>query len=228
MAHEGGANHGCASAGGLDERTMNGPEIRGRLARALDAADRGRGGDPEPRPNPCVAAAVLIPLVERDGGMTVLLTQRTDHLDDHPGQISFPGGRAEAGDADPVETALRETEEEIGLGRRHIDVLGRLDTYDTVTGFRITPVIGAVAPGFSLTLDSFEVAEAFEVPLAFILDARNCERRTIVFEGRPREFYALPYQGRFIWGATAGILLRLRDKLDKLDNRDKHDGERPC
>ena len=195
---------------------MNGREVRALLAHRLDGAGGDRpGGD-------LVAAAVLVPLVERPGGVTVLLTQRTEHLDDHPGQISFPGGRAEAGDAGPVETALREAEEEIGLGRGHVEVLGRLETYDTVTGFTITPVVGAVAPGFALELDHFEVSEAFEVPLAYILDARNCERRSVVFEGRPREIRVLPYEGRFIWGATADILISLRNKLRE------NDIERPC
>ena len=201
---------------------MNGREVRALLARRLDAVGGARDGDAGPRPAAHIAAAVLVPLVERGIGITVLLTRRTEHLDDHPGQISFPGGRVEADDADPVETALRETEEEIGLGRRHIDVLGRLETYDTVTGFRITPVIGMIAPGFSLELDPFEVTEAFEVPLSFILDSRNCERRRVVFEGRERETYALAYEGRVIWGATAGMLIRLRDKLYN------DDVERPC
>ena len=201
---------------------MDGREVRTRLARKLDDADEPPGGDPGPRAAALVAAAVLVPLVERPEGLTVLLTQRTEHLDDHPGQISFPGGRVEAGDADAVETALREAEEEIGLARRHVEVLGRLATYDTVTGFRITPVVGLVSPRLTLELDAFEVSEAFEVPLAFILDASNCERRAIAFEGRPRDTYALPYEGRFIWGATAGMLIRLRDDLCN------HGGAAPC
>ncbi len=224
MAREAGANHGSASTGGGhgNGRTMNGQEARALLARELGVAADRPGGDPAPRSPALVAAAVLVPLVERRGGITVLLTQRTEHLDDHPGQISFPGGRVEAGDAGPVETALREAEEEIGLGRRHVEVLGQLERYDTVTGFRITPVVGMVAPGFSLKLDPFEVSEAFEVPLSFILDSRNCERRSVVFEGRPRETIVMLYQGRFIWGATAGMLICLRDNLYKDDNK------RPC
>ena len=201
---------------------MNGREVRALLARRLDAVDGERDGDAGPRPDARIAAAVLVPLIERGEGITVLLTRRTEHLDDHPGQISFPGGRVEADDADPVETALRETEEEIGLGRRHVDVVGRLNTYDTVTGFRITPVIGMIRPGFSLELDPFEVSETFEVPLSFILDKRNCECRRVVFEGHERETYALDYEGRVIWGATAGMLIRLRDRLHKDDT------ERPC
>ena len=199
---------------------MDGREVRELLARGLDTAAAGPGVPP--RLPALVAAAVLVPLVEHRGGITVLLTQRTEHLDDHPGQISFPGGRVEEADADAVETALREAEEEIGLGRRHVEVLGCLEHYDTVTGFRITPVVGVLAPGLSLTLDPFEVSEAFEVPLAFILEARNCERHTIEFEGRERETHVFPYGGRFIWGATAAMLMRLRDNLRN------HDEKQPC
>ena len=158
-------------------------------------------------------AAVLVPIVERAGGMTVLLTQRTDHLNDHPGQISFPGGRAEARDDGPVDTALRETEEEIGLDRRHVEVVGLLDVYETVTGFSVTPVVGLVAPGFTLTLDEFEVAEAFEVPLAFVLDPDNHERHSRVFKGAERHYYVLPYEEHHIWGATAGMLVNLYRRL---------------
>ncbi len=201
---------------------MNGRELRALLASRLDDAADAPRGDRESRSSALVAAAVLVPLVERRGGMTVLLTQRTEHLDDHPGQISFPGGRVEEGDTDPVATALREAGEEIGLTHRHVEVLGRLPIHDTVTGFRITPVVAAVAPGFSLKLDPFEVSEAFEVPLAFILDPHNCKQHSVVFEGRTRESYVLPYEGRFIWGATAGMLISLRDKLTD------DDGSRPC
>ncbi len=157
------------------------------------------------------AAAVLVPLVDHPDGMTVLLTQRTEHLSDHAGQVSFPGGRVEAGDADDVATALRETEEEIGLDRGHVDIVGHLDTCITGTGFRVTPVVGVVTPPFSLTLDSFEVAEVFEVPLAFVLDASNHQRRAARFRGVRREFYVLPYEDRYIWGATARMLVNLHD-----------------
>lgn len=161
-----------------------------------------------------IPAAVLVPLVDRPDGMTVLLTQRTDHLRDHAGQISFPGGRIEDHDRDVVAAALRETEEEIGLNRKHIDVVGCLDAYMTGTGFRVTPVVGLVDPPFDLTLDAFEVAEAFEVPLPFVLDPDNCERHSRDFPGRGRrEFYVLPFEDRYIWGATARILVGLRDTL---------------
>ncbi len=154
-------------------------------------------------------AAVLIPLVERKQGLTVLLTRRTDHLNDHAGQISFPGGRVEETDADPVATALRETEEEIGLARRFIDVIAELDVYETSTGFAITPVVGFVREGFTLELDDFEVSEVFEVPLDFIFDPANHQRQSLVWKGAERQFYVIPYGRHHIWGATAGMLVNL-------------------
>ena len=154
-------------------------------------------------------AAVLVPVVARGQVPTVLLTRRTDHLHHHPGQISFPGGRVEEADTSPIDTALRETEEEIGLDRRHIELIGTLPDYLTGTGFRVTPVVGLVTPPFELTLDAFEVAEAFEVPLSHFLDPANHEQHSIVHEGRVRQFHAMPYQGYFIWGATAGIIMSL-------------------
>lgn len=158
-------------------------------------------------------AAVLFPLVRRAGGYTVLLTQRTAHLKDHPGQISFPGGRVEAADASPVATALRETEEEVGLARRHVTVLGYLPEYRTGTGFRVTPVVGEVTPPFELTLDAFEVAEAFEVPLGFLLDKANHQIHSLHYRGAERQFYAIPYGNYFIWGATAGMIRTLSERL---------------
>jgi 8-oxo-dGTP pyrophosphatase MutT (NUDIX family) len=158
-------------------------------------------------------AAVLVPLVDHPGGMSVLLTQRTAHLSAHAGQISFPGGRIEDGDADAVAAALRETEEEVGLARDHISVIGRLDTYVTGTGFQITPIVGIVAPPFALAIDPFEVAEAFEVPLSFVLDDRNHQRVERESAGRIRCFFVLPFEGRNIWGATAGILVSLAEVL---------------
>ena len=159
------------------------------------------------------AAAVLVPLVNRAEGMSVLLTQRTAHLSAHAGQISFPGGRVEATDQDAIEAALRETEEEVGLTRDHVRVIGRLDTYVTGTGFEVTPVVGIVSVPFPLLLDPFEVAEAFEVPLHFILDPSNHRRTTRVFEERTRVFFVLPFENRYIWGATAGMLVNLAEVL---------------
>lgn len=154
-------------------------------------------------------AAVLVPVVKRETGLTILLTQRTDHLYDHAGQISFPGGRSEAGDASPEATALRETYEEIGLPHAQVEVLGFLPEYTTVTGYHVTPVVGLVGTPPILSLDTFEVAEAFEVPLAFFLDPGNHQRNTLQYQGRTRYYYAMPYEQRYIWGATAGMLMNL-------------------
>jgi 8-oxo-dGTP pyrophosphatase MutT (NUDIX family) len=155
------------------------------------------------------AASVLVALVERPEGLAVLLTQRTAHLHDHAGQIAFPGGRAERSDADAVDTALRETEEETGLHRRHIEVLGTLPLYRTGTGYAVTPVVALVAPPFTLKADPFEVAEIFEVPLAFLLDGAHHQRRSFTLQARTRTFYTMPYGRHFIWGATAGMLRNL-------------------
>jgi len=158
-------------------------------------------------------AAVLVPLIDHAHGMAVLLTQRTAHLSAHAGQISFPGGRIEADDPDAVAAALRETEEEVGLSRDRVSVIGRLDTYATGTGFEITPIVGIVEPPVVLAIDPFEVAEAFEVPLAFILDQRNHQRIERMVGAQSRCFFVLPYEGRNIWGATAGILVNLAEVL---------------
>ena len=159
------------------------------------------------------AAAVLVPLIDHPRGMSVLLTQRTPHLTAHAGQISFPGGRIEEDDPDAIAAALRETEEEVGLPRERVSVVGRLDTYLTGTGFEITPIVGIVAPPFPLAIDPFEVAEAFEVPLAFVLDRRNHQRVERQSGAHRRAFCVLPYEGRNIWGATAGILVNLAEVL---------------
>lgn len=158
-------------------------------------------------------AAVLVPLVRRETGLTVLLTQRTDHLPKHAGQVSFPGGKSEPHDASLVETALRETEEEIGLERGLVEVAGQLDIYETRSGFEVTPVVGLVEPSFALRPDPREVADVFEVPLAFVLDPANHQRDTRELEGLTRVFYVLPYPDRYIWGATAGILVNLYEVL---------------
>ncbi|MGC2519819.1 MAG: CoA pyrophosphatase [Burkholderiales bacterium] len=153
------------------------------------------------------SAAVLVPLVRRGDGFTVLLTRRTAHLNDHAGQISFPGGRTEPGDASAAATALRETEEEIGLAGARVEVLGHLHEYLTVTGYRVTPVVGLVTPPLDLRPDDFEVAEIFEVPLEFLLDPANHQRNSVIHEGRRRHYYAMPYRQYYIWGATAGMLM---------------------
>jgi len=158
-------------------------------------------------------AAVLIGVVERREGPAVLLTQRTEHLKDHAGQISFPGGRVEPHDRSIEATALREAEEEIGLEATRVEVLGELAPYDTVTGFRIHPVVGWIAPPFELRPDRFEVADVFEVPLHFVLDPANHRRQSYRRGALTRAYYVLPYQGRFIWGATAGILVNFSGLL---------------
>jgi 8-oxo-dGTP pyrophosphatase MutT (NUDIX family) len=154
-------------------------------------------------------AAVLVPVVRHDAGLTILFTRRTDHLYDHAGQISFPGGRTEAHDESPAATALRETFEEIGLPQSRVEVLGSLPEYTTVTGYHVTPVVGLVNPPLTLNLDAFEVAEAFEVPLTFFLDPSNHQRNTLQYQGRNRHYYAMPFERRYIWGATAGMLMNL-------------------
>lgn len=171
-----------------------------------------RQGRPEQaliEPDSAIQAAVLVPLINRNSGITVLFTQRTAHLADHAGQISFPGGRVEAGDAGTHDTALREAEEEIGLPRSQVDVLGMLPDYYVPTGFRVTPVVGLIEAPFPVKLDSFEVEEIFEVPLHFFLDPANHEQHNTSYQGKLRQYYAMSYQGRFIWGATAGILYNL-------------------
>lgn len=156
-----------------------------------------------------VPASVLVPIVVSDGPPTVLLTERTAHLNDHAGQVSFPGGSAEPEDRDAVATALRETEEEIGLSRTHVEVIGRLPDYPTITGFNVAPIVALVQRPFALTLDAFEVAEAFEVPLAFLLDPSHHERRRIVLDDYARTFTAMPFGRHFVWGATAAMLRNL-------------------
>lgn len=154
-------------------------------------------------------ASVLVPIVTRPEELTVLLTRRTAHLKNHSGQIAFPGGSAEPGDASAADTALRETAEEIGLEPARVELLGQLSDYHTRTGYRVTPVVGLVAVPFELRLDAHEVDEAFEVPLSFLLDPANHRRESREFEGRSRPFYSIPYRDHYIWGATAGMLVNL-------------------
>ena len=154
-------------------------------------------------------ASVLVPLIDRAPGITVLLTQRTDDMPSHAGQIAFPGGRRQADDADAVATALRETEEEVGLSRRFIDVVGAVDPYRTGTGYEITPIVGIVRPGFTIHADPREVADVFAVPLEHFLDEVNHKIGSRLYNGRERRYYAMPYGERYIWGATAGMLKNL-------------------
>ena len=170
-----------------------------------------------PAPTAFRPAAVLVPIIRREAGLTVLLTQRTDDMPSHAGQIAFPGGRPQAGDADSVDTALREAEEEVGLTRQFVEVIGSVDHYRTGTGYEITPVVGLVTPGFVTRADPREVADVFEVPLAFFLDESNHRIDSRVWQGRERRYYAMPYGERYIWGATAGMLKNLQYVLSAAD-----------
>ncbi len=167
---------------------------------------------PEKEPIP---AAVLVPLINQPHGVTVMLTQRSPHLYDHAGQISFPGGRVDPGDADRVATALREAEEETGLPQASVAIIGTLPEFDIQTGFRVTPVVGWIEPPLTLNPDPFEVAEVFEVPLAFLLEPGNHRRHRDEINGRRRNYYSIPYESRNIWGATAGMLYSLYRALKR-------------
>jgi 8-oxo-dGTP pyrophosphatase MutT (NUDIX family) len=161
---------------------------------------------------PIRPAAVLVPIVDHPEP-TVLLTQRAQHLPDHPGQVSFPGGKIDKGDADPRASALREAEEEIGLSHAHVEPLGYLDLYMTTLGYRIVPVIARVKPGFSLELNLSEVDATFEVPLAFLMDQTNVQRHSREWQGMTRHYYAITFGERYIWGVTAGILRNLHERI---------------
>lgn len=158
-------------------------------------------------------AAVLVPIIKRAPEATILFTQRSEDMPTHPGQISFPGGKIEPHDDTPLDTAFRETEEEIGLQRKNIEFLGFLDNYRTGTGFHIAPALGLVPPDFDLKIEDKEVADVFEVPLSFLMTVENHQKHERELNGRNRRFYAMPYQDRFIWGATAGILRNMFERL---------------
>lgn len=161
---------------------------------------------------PVRPAAVLIPVVDHPEP-TVLLTQRTEHLSSHAGQIAFPGGKIDATDASPMDAALREAEEEVGLKREFIEPIGYLDVYGTAFGFRILPTVARVKPGFNLSINEYEVSDAFEVPLAFLMNPENHQIHTKEFRGMERSYYAMPFAERYIWGATAGILRVLYERI---------------
>jgi len=198
----------------VDEIVQRVGERSRRLASGLPVAQAPLGSDFSlngvvPAPASFRPAAVLVPLVRREAGITVLLTQRTEDMPSHAGQIAFPGGRQQKEDVDASDTALRETEEEVGLSRSFIDVIGQVDRYRTGTGYEITPVVGIVTPGFTIHADPREVADVFEVPLEHFLDEKNHRIDSRVWQGRERRYYAMPYGERYIWGATAGMLKNL-------------------
>jgi 8-oxo-dGTP pyrophosphatase MutT (NUDIX family) len=185
--------------------------LRARLERAppaeaLNLSDGFRLPGREGMPT---RAAVLVPLINRAEGLTVLFTERSLDLPDHPGQISFPGGRIEPEDGDADAAALREAREEVGLPQDRITVLGRLAEYETVTGYRVTPVVGWLEPPFAVRADPVEVADVFEAPLSFLLEPANQQRHFRMVGDRRRDYYAIPYGERYIWGATAAMLLIL-------------------
>jgi 8-oxo-dGTP pyrophosphatase MutT (NUDIX family) len=195
-------------AGPSGEPRLTRAEIRARL----DGRSIGQRGNGTPEADN-IAAAVLVPLIERSEGWFVVLTLRSADLADHAGQISLPGGRIDPGDADAPAAALREAEEEIGLAPDYVELAGRLDTWFTGTGFEVTPIVGLVRPPPRFVPDPVEVAEIFEVPLDFILDKRNHQLRARELGGQQRFFWAIPYFHRNIWGATAGMLVNLAEAL---------------
>ncbi len=158
-------------------------------------------------------AAVLIPIVERSAGLTVLLTKRASHLKHHPGQIAFPGGKVDASDADPRAAALREAEEEIGLPRDQVETLGALPAHETVTSFTVTPFIGLIPSDFRATPEPGEVEEVFEVPLDFLADPQNMRVHGRIWKGQMRHYYAVPYGPYYIWGATARMVHGFADRI---------------
>jgi 8-oxo-dGTP pyrophosphatase MutT (NUDIX family) len=191
------------------------PELRKRLATRSVPGFTIFGDDgTEGREFANTAAAVLIPIVAHPRQLTVVFTQRTTHLKSHAGQVSFPGGRAEPGDASAEFTALREAGEEIGLAAERVEIVARLPDYRTRTGYRVTPVIGVVTPPLELAPDPREVESVFEVPLGFLLDPQNRQRRTRQFQGKEVGYYVFEYQERVIWGATAGMLVNLYRMLE--------------
>ena len=212
----------------LDDGFWRGGDLAVVLARSLRAEPPAHGdliarprGDHDLQPEPteipdeasAIEAAVLIPIVLHPDESTVLLTQRAAALRKHSAQIAFPGGRIDAADGSPLVAALRETEEEIGLSRERVRTVGYLDAYLTGTGYRVTPVVGLVEPPLSLTINPHEVDEAFETPLAFLLDPANHQRHGREWKGRYRTYYAMPHGDRYIWGATAGMIRNLYERL---------------
>lgn len=198
----------------LTRRLRQAPPAQGDLI-ARPRGDHDLQNDPAEIPDEAgaIEAAVLIPIVLHAGGPTLLLTQRAAALRRHAAQIAFPGGRVDAGDGSPLVAALRETEEEIGLARERVCAVGYLDAYLTGTGYRVTPVVGLVEPPLELKINPHEVDEAFETPLAFLMDPANHLRHSREWKGRLRNYYAMPHGDRYIWGATAGMIRNLYERL---------------
>ncbi len=158
-------------------------------------------------------AAVLVPIVKYTNTLTVILTTRAEHLSSHAGQVAFPGGKVDKEDTNIIDTALRETEEEVGILRKNVEILGYLDSYQTATGFRILPIVGIINEGYSFKIDKNEVEDLFEVPLKFLMSPENHKKETLFWKNKDRHFYSMPYEERYIWGATAGIIRNLYERL---------------
>ena len=209
----------------MDQSTVQRYSAADFRQRALRAASEGRNddvhGDHALNPDSRASivrdglrpAAVLVPVIDRPGGATMLLTKRTEKLKSHPGQIAFPGGRVDSGDASIESAAKREAEEEVGLKSEYIEVVGTLADYYSGSGFRITPVLAVVQPSFTLAINPDEVDEAFEVPLGFLMDAANHHTDSRIWDNIERYFYTMPYGDRHIWGVTAGIIRAVHDRL---------------
>jgi 8-oxo-dGTP pyrophosphatase MutT (NUDIX family) len=217
-AFEGGRSSFLADAFLARARQLLLPEPHALALDPLYVPERGDDhvNDLLPAPHDAAAArpaAVLVPAVARALGVTLLLTQRAQHLRDHSGQIAFPGGKIDATDATPLAAALREAQEEIGLSPNDVTPIGYLDTYLTTTGYRIVPVVGLVDAAATLAIDKREVDEIFEVPLEFLMDPQNHQRHTRPFRGMSRRYYAIPFGDRYIWGVTAGIIRNLYERL---------------
>jgi len=161
------------------------------------------------------AAAVLIPIVDRAEGLQVLLTQRSNELPTHAGQIAFPGGKIDAGDVSPLAAALRETHEETGIAPQFVTPVGYLGSFETGTGFHISPVVGSLTPGFEIVPEPGEVAEVFEVPLEFLMDPQNHQRKSMTWKGKMRSYHVIPYRNRYIWGVTARMLVDLYVRMSR-------------
>ena len=200
---------------------LSAADFRARVARLADAPDDEAWGDHKLNPGTrdaivregLRAAAVLIPVVDHADGATMLLTRRTEKLKSHAGQVAFPGGRIDPEDESAEAAALREAEEEIGLDRSFVEIVGRLPDYYSGSGYRIAPILSVVRPGFSLTINPDEVDVAFEVPLGFLMDTSNHTRESRMWQNVERHFYTMPYGDKYIWGVTAGIIRAMHDRL---------------